>query len=87
MNYLKKSIEGREKSKFIFTKGVNSCLRYLSKVAKKKKIDLELFSHLKLNDIRRLSKDLNSKLLKKIAEKNQNNFNISNLIELPSVKK
>ncbi len=87
MNYVKKSIEGREKSKFIFTKGVNSCLRYLSKVAKKKKIDLELFSHLKLNDIRRLSKDLNSKLLKKIAEKNQNNFNISNLIELPPLLK
>ena len=87
VNYIKKSIEGREKSKFIFTKGVNSCLRYLSKVAKKKKIDLELFSHLKLNDVRKLSKDLNSKLLKKIAQKNQNNFNVSNLIELPPLLK
>ena len=83
LNYIKKSIEGRELSKFIFTKGVSSCLKYLSIVARKKKVDLELFSHLKLNDIKKLSKKENFKLIKKIAEKNQKKFNVSSFTELP----
>ena len=44
---------------------------------------MELFSHLKLNDIKKLSKKENFKLIKKIAEKNQKKFNVSSFTELP----
>lgn len=89
--YIRKSIEGREKSKFFFTKCVSKSLEYLKKFAKEIDVDIELFSHLSLNDLKKIGNFKNKKKQKErliqVSKKNSKIYKLNCAIELPPIIK
>ena len=82
--YLKRGIEGREYSKFIFTKNVDLILKRISQIAKFKNLSKKQISFLSIKDITDLNfiKLSKKKLLNKIKKK-QSEYSTNLNIKLP----
>lgn len=82
--YLKKGIEAREYSKFIFTKNVDLILKRITQIAKSKNLSKKQISFLTLKDLTnsRFCKLSKNKLLSKI-EKKENEHKTNLNIKLP----
>jgi glutamine kinase len=78
--YIKKSCELREYSKFIFTKQLSQLLENIKKHLKIKKIPLSDMPHLSINDLNK-----NKKNIKNIVKKNKNIYSLNRRIKLPQV--
>jgi len=90
LNYIRKSIVGREYSKFIFTRSVSEILEWTGNYAKKIGLTREQISHLPINEILKSfklkdNKSLKKKQLLKIFKKNEQKNKISAMIRLPQL--
>ena len=83
-DYIEKSIESREYSKFIFSKNLNLILKKIGEIAEQKKITKKKISFLKLDDIYKIYKKKLSKeqILNKI-EFNKKEYEVNLNIKLP----
>ena len=79
-DYIKKSCELREYSKFIFTKQLSQLLENIKKHLRMKKISLNDMPHLSINDLNKTSKKI-----KYIIKKNKNIFSLNRKIKLPQL--
>lgn len=80
INYIKKSCELREYSKFIFTMQLSYLIENIKEFLSKKNISLKDMAHLSINDLNK-SKNI---ILKKI-KKNKIDYKINSRIKLPQV--
>ena len=88
-NLLRKAIENREYSKFIFTKSIDMIFRELKYLSKRHNIKLQNFSNLNIKIIKELYYNLNNRNIKDILnenmKKNYEDSKLNRLIELPQV--
>ena len=88
-NLLRKAIENREYSKFIFTKSIDMIFRELKYLSKRHNIKLQNFSNLNIKIIKELYYNLNNRNIKDILNenmiKNYEDSKLNRLIELPQV--
>jgi glutamine kinase len=85
--FLRKSIEGREFGKFIFTKNLNASLEILVKFGANNNLSKEEMSHIRIRDffqLRRADAEKTEKLLQKLSQEGKEKFTITQSICLPS---
>ena len=86
MSFFYKAIEYREFIKFEFTKNLSLALDLLVKFGIKKNIERGDLSFLKVNDLKKYNKKIiNLTLIKTNIKKRQQDFCLTNLINLPSI--
>jgi len=89
IDFLKKGIQYREYSKFVFTKSIDLIFDEIKYLSKRNKIKLDQMCNLNIKVIKELYYNLNNKDLKSVLKKNINNniedFNFNQFIELPQV--
>ena len=87
--FIRQSIEGREKLKFIFTKSVSRILQLVEELGKRADIAKEDMAHLDINVIKQLYVDLHTGNIRDIFIQNINNnktqFERAKRIKLPSI--
>lgn len=79
-DYIKKTCELREYSKFIFTKQLSQLLENIKKHLRKKNIQINDMSHININDLNK-----RKKIIKKNIKRNKNNYFLNRKIKLPQV--
>ena len=89
IDYLKKSIQYREYSKFIFTKSIDHIFDEIKYLSKRNKISISKMSHLNIKIIKEFYYNLNNKKINKMLENNINenieDFKFNQFVELPQV--
>jgi phosphohistidine swiveling domain-containing protein len=91
IEYLKQAIEGREYGKFIFTRSVSAILESIANWGVKLGVSREILSHLSISEVRHFQKEassdlqLNLECLKKVANSNQEHWNLCRSIRLPQL--
>jgi len=89
IEYLKKGIQYREYSKFIFTKSIDEIFDEIKYLSKRNNIPISRMSHLNIKTIKEFYYNLNNKSINKMLENNikQNieDFKFNQFIELPQV--
>ena len=89
ISFLKKGIQYREYSKFIFTKSIDHIFDEIKYLSKRNNISITKMSHLNIKMIKELYYNLNNKNMKFLLEKNINEnmdeFHFNQHIELPQV--
>ena len=87
----KKSIEGREYAKYVFTIGIDKIFENLLKLSKELKIERRDLEHLDINTIIDANNNLDIEKLRKILvieiNRNKKNYELNKLIKLPEVIK
>lgn len=89
LNYIEKSIKGREYAKFVFTKNISSILEVIAKFGNENNFSREEISNIDINEI--ISFDEKNKGLKlkqnmnKIIQDRQRNIELANAIRLPQM--
>ncbi|WP_440677311.1 PEP-utilizing enzyme [Candidatus Pelagibacter sp. HIMB1587] len=78
--YIKKSCELREYSKFLFTKQLSQLLENIKNYLKTKKISIDDMAHLSINDLNKSDKIIKKKILK-----NKKEYFLNRKIKLPQV--
>ena len=89
LSTLKKAIEYREYSKFVFTKNIDMIFNELKYLSKRFNIKIKDLSNLNIKVVKELYYNLNNRDIKNILiqdiKKNIKDFEINRLIELPQV--
>lgn len=89
LNYIKKSIQGREYAKFVFTKNLSLILEIIAKFASKNKLSRESISNLDINEITAFNYKKNKielkKKINKIIKQRKKNIELANAIKLPQI--
>lgn len=89
INFIKMSIEGREYTKFIFSKTLSECIRLIQQLGMNFKISHDELAHLDIKIIidafSNLSVDKFGKTLKENINKNKKNFLYTQSLKLPSL--
>lgn len=83
--YLRKSIQERERVKFEFTRNISLALDILGDWSIKQKIPLNDIKFIEYKDILKYEIDKNLESLKKIISKNKNKFIYTKLVHLPDL--
>ena len=84
-DYLKRSIQEREKVKFEFTKNISLVLDILENWCTTQNISLNDIKFIEYKDILKYEKDKDLESLKKIISKNKNKFTYTKLTHLPDL--
>ena len=89
INFLKKGIQFREYSKFIFTKSIDYIFDKIKFLSKRNNVSLSKMSHLNIKLLKHLYYNLNyndvMEILRKNINENMNEFNFNKFVELPRV--
>jgi hypothetical protein len=89
LDFLKKGIQYREYSKFIFTKSIDFIFDEIKFLSKRNSINITKFSHLNIKMIKELYYNLNNRDMKNLLEdnikENMKDFEFNQFIELPQV--
>jgi len=87
LTFIEEAIEGREYSKFIFTRSVSEVLRLIKKIAERYGFSLEDASFINVQTLMQLYATLDhrdlSKILDEEIERNRKHYEITKLIRLP----
>lgn len=89
LEFMKKAIEAREYSKYIFTKSIDLIFHNILKIGKRLNIKRADLSYLEINDLLKLhftlgSEDI-SKKFKNIIRKNKKEYGLNNYVCLPNI--
>ena len=89
ISFLKKGIQYREYSKFVFTKSIDLIFEEIKYLSKRNKIQLNQISNVNIKILKELYYNLNNRNLKNLLEENINSnteeFKFNQFIELPQV--
>jgi len=86
-SFLRKSIEGRELGKFIFTRNLNAALEAIAEFAGQYDISREEISFVKIKEIfglRGAKTEPAGDILRRFAELNKEDFNVTQAVSLPN---
>ena len=87
--FFRKSIEGREHLKFVFTKAVSKILQLVEELGNRVDIDKEDMAHIDISVIKQLYVDLHTGMIRKVfvdnIENNKAQYNCALKIKLPSI--
>ncbi len=89
IDYLRKGIQYREYSKFIFTKSIDYIFDEIKYLSKRNDININKLSHINIKMVKQLYYNLNNKNVKDLLEsnikENMEDFKFNQFVELPQV--
>ena len=89
VNFIKEAIEGREYSKFVFTKSLSEILKLIEELGKNLGINREELAHLDIKTVLNLYSVIDQRDIKNILisdiEKNKESYKYTKAIKLPSL--